>query len=62
MTVLGGAYLLVVCLIPEILIAYARVPFYLGGVSALVMVCTVLDINDQMQGRKFIRKLEERQS
>jgi preprotein translocase subunit SecY len=62
MTVLGGAYLLVVCLIPEILIAYARVPFYLGGVSALVMVCTVLDINDQMQGRKFIKNLEERQS
>jgi preprotein translocase subunit SecY len=61
-TVLGGVYLLVVCLIPEILIAYARVPFYLGGVSALVMVCTVLDINDQMQGRKFIRNLEERQS
>jgi preprotein translocase subunit SecY len=61
-TVLGGVYLLVVCLIPEILIAYARVPFYLGGVSALVMVCTVLDINDQMQGRKFIKNLEERQS
>jgi preprotein translocase subunit SecY len=61
-TVLGGVYLLIVCLIPEILIAYARVPFYLGGVSALVMVCTVLDVNDQMQGRKFIRNLEERQS
>jgi preprotein translocase subunit SecY len=59
-TILGGAYLAIVCLVPEILIAYAHVPFYLGGVSALVVVCTVLDLGDQVQSRELIKKLEER--
>ena len=32
-TVIGAAYLAVVCLFPEILISYAAVPFYFGGTS-----------------------------
>jgi preprotein translocase subunit SecY len=46
-TVLGAAYLAVVLLVPEILNVYARVPIYVGGVSALIVVCTVLDILHQ---------------
>jgi preprotein translocase subunit SecY len=46
-TVLGATYLAVVLLVPEILNVYARVPIYLGGVSALIVVCTVLDILHQ---------------
>src|SRR5437588_2739864 len=34
-TVIGAAYLSIVCLIPEILISYASVPFYFGGTSLL---------------------------
>ncbi len=30
-TVIGAIYLAIVCLIPEILISYASVPFYFGG-------------------------------
>jgi hypothetical protein len=37
-TVVGAAYLAVVCLIPEILISYAAVPFYFGGTSLLIVV------------------------
>src|SRR5204862_5439059 len=32
----GAAYLAIVCLIPEILISYAAVPFYFGGTSLLI--------------------------
>ena len=34
-TVVGARYLAIVCLIPEILISYAAVPFYFGGTSLL---------------------------
>jgi preprotein translocase subunit SecY len=30
-TVIGGLYLSVVCLLPELLIGYSGVPFYFGG-------------------------------
>ena len=37
-TVVGALYISVVCVIPEILISYAAVPFYLGGTSLLIVV------------------------
>ncbi|MPT23350.1 MAG: preprotein translocase subunit SecY, partial [Starkeya sp.] len=37
-TVIGAAYLAIVCLFPEILISYAAVPFYFGGTSLLIVV------------------------
>jgi preprotein translocase subunit SecY len=43
-TLVGAAYLALVCLIPEIFVSYAHVPFYFGGASLLIVVCTVLDI------------------
>ena len=58
--ILGAVYLALVCLLPEILIAYARIPIYLGGVPALIVVCTVLDIRHQVQDREHIKNREER--
>lgn len=52
-TLLGAAYLALVCLIPEILISYAQVPFYFGGASLLIVVCTVLDIGAFFQVGAF---------
>jgi preprotein translocase subunit SecY len=46
---LGGVYLAFVCLIPDMLIAYAQVPFYFGGTAALIVVSTVLDIDQQIR-------------
>lgn len=54
-TILGAVYLALVCLVPEILNAYARVPIYLGGVSELIVVCTLLDIPHQVQECKHIK-------
>jgi preprotein translocase subunit SecY len=48
-TLIGAVYFVTVCLIPELLILWAQVPFYLGGTALLVLVCTVLDIEKQAQ-------------
>ena len=42
-TVIGALYLAIVCLIPEILISYAAVPFYFGGTSLLIVVSVTMD-------------------
>jgi preprotein translocase subunit SecY len=47
LTLIGAVYFVTVCLIPELLISWAQVPFYLGGTSLLVLVCTVLDVETQ---------------
>jgi len=46
----GTAYLVLVALIPQFLLAFTQLPFYFGGVSALVAVCVVLDIGAQVRG------------
>jgi preprotein translocase subunit SecY len=53
-TVLGAAYLALVYLIPEILIAKAQVPFYLGGTSLLIVVGTMLDLGAQFKTRALV--------
>jgi preprotein translocase subunit SecY len=50
---LGAVYLALVCLIPEILVAYAQVPFYLGGTALLLVVCTMLDLDAQLKNGAF---------
>jgi preprotein translocase subunit SecY len=52
-TCIGAVYLGAVFLIPELLLTYGQAPFYLGGASVLVVVCTVLDIETQVQGRSL---------
>jgi preprotein translocase subunit SecY len=49
-TVVGAAYLVVICLLPEFLIAEAKVPFYLGGTSLLIVVSVTMDTIQQIQG------------
>ena len=49
-TVIGAAYLAVICLLPEFLIAQAKVPFYLGGTSLLIVVSVTMDTIQQVQG------------
>jgi preprotein translocase subunit SecY len=57
-TVLGAAYLAVVCLIPEILISYAAVPFYFGGTSLLIVVSVTMDTVAQIQGYLLAHQYE----
>lgn len=52
-TCIGAVYLAAVFLIPELLLIYSQAPFYLGGTTVLVVVCTVLDIETQVRGRSL---------
>jgi preprotein translocase subunit SecY len=49
-TAVGALYLTFVCLIPEFLISYASLPFYLGGTSILIVVSVTMDTVSQVQG------------
>ena len=48
-TVIGAAYLTIICLVPEYLIARAGIPFYLGGTSLLIVVNVTMDTVTQIQ-------------
>ena len=48
-TVIGAAYLTLICLVPEFLIARAGIPFYLGGTSLLIVVNVTMDTVTQIQ-------------
>ena len=49
-TVIGAAYLAVICLLPEMLISYAALPFYFGGTSLLIVVSVTMDTVAQIHG------------
>ena len=57
-TAVGAVYLAVVCLIPEMLIAYAAVPFYFGGTSLLIVVSVTMDTVAQVQGYLLAHQYE----
>src|SRR5687767_2620870 len=57
-TAVGALYLAIVCLIPEILISYAAVPFYFGGTSLLIVVSVTMDTVAQIQGYLLAHQYE----
>ena len=57
-TVVGALYLVVICMIPEFLIAATGVPFYLGGTSLLIVVSVTLDTVAQTQGHLIAHQYE----
>ncbi|MBR1190026.1 preprotein translocase subunit SecY [Bradyrhizobium sp. AUGA SZCCT0160] len=54
-TFIGAVYLVAVSLIPEALVAYGKLPFLFGGGSALIVVCTILDIKTQVRGHSLTK-------
>jgi preprotein translocase subunit SecY len=48
-TVIGAAYLTIICLVPEYLIAQAGLNFRLGGTSLLIVVNVTMDTVTQIQ-------------
>jgi preprotein translocase subunit SecY len=48
-TVVGAAYLALICVLPEVLLRFVPAPFYVGGVGLLVAVCTVIDLAAQVR-------------
>jgi len=57
-TVVGAAYIALVCVIPEILISWAAVPFYFGGTSLLIVVSVTMDTVAQVQGHLYAAQYE----
>jgi len=49
LTVIGAIYLVLVCLLPQILITDLGVPFYFGGTSLLIVVSVTMDTITQVQ-------------
>jgi preprotein translocase subunit SecY len=58
LTTLGGIYLVIICLLPEILITDYGLPFYFGGTSILIVVSVTMDTVTQIQSHLLAHQYE----
>jgi len=58
LTLLGSIYLVIVCFIPNFLIAWKNVPFYFGGTSLLIIVVVTMDFMTQVQAYLMSQQYE----
>ena len=58
LTFWGGLYIVSVCLLPEFMILYWRVPFYFGGTSLLIIVVVAMDFMSQLQAHMMSHQYE----
>lgn len=59
LTVVGAAYLTVICVMPELLrMSIPQLPFYFGGTSLLILVVVALDFKDQIEGHIMTQRYE----
>lgn len=57
-TVIGAAYLIFICLLPEFLISKYNMPFYFGGTSLLIVVTVTLDTVAQIHSHLIAHQYE----
>ena len=58
LTLVGAAYITIVCLLPEFLILKWNVPFYFGGTSLLIIVVVTMDFMTQVQAYAMSHQYE----
>ena len=58
LTVLGAAYLSLICTVPEYFITKYSLPFYLGGTSLLIVVSVSIDTVAQIQAHLLAHQYE----
>ena len=58
LTLIGSLYLVLVCLLPEVMRAGMNVPFYFGGTSLLIVVVVVMDFTAQIQAHLMSHQYE----
>jgi len=58
LTFWGAFYIMAVCLLPEFMILYLRVPFYFGGTSLLIIVVVTMDFMAQLQSHMMSHQYE----
>ncbi|MBI5674720.1 MAG: preprotein translocase subunit SecY [Nitrospirae bacterium] len=54
----GAAYLSIICILPDILRGYFKVPFYFGGTSILIVVGVALDTISQIESHLVTRSYD----
>jgi preprotein translocase subunit SecY len=58
LTVIGAAYISVVCVIPTILVDKLNVPFYFGGTALLIVVGVAIDTISQIESYTVMRNYD----
>lgn len=59
LTTIGAIYLVFVCLLPEVLrVYYPEIPFYIGGMSLLIVVSVTMDTVAQIQSHLIAHQYE----
>ncbi len=58
LTLVGSIYVTLVCLVPEFLIVWKKVPFYFGGTSLLIIVVVTMDFMAQVQAYAMSHQYE----
>ena len=58
LTVIGSLYIAAVALLPQGLVVWANIPFYLGGTSLLIVVVVVMDFMSQVQSHLMSHQYE----
>ena len=57
-TLWGAIYITLVCLLPQFLMTYFRLPFYFGGTSVLIVVGVAMDFMGQVNSYMISRQYE----
>ncbi len=57
-SVIGAAYLVLICLLPEFLISQYNMPFYFGGTSLLIVVSVTMDTVAQVHSHLIAHQYE----
>jgi preprotein translocase subunit SecY len=58
LTLVGAIYLVLVCLLPQILMYTWHVPFYFGGTSLLIIVVVIMDFVAQVQAHLMTQQYD----
>lgn len=58
LTLIGAIYLVLVCLLPQVLMYTWHVPFYFGGTSLLIIVVVIMDFIAQVQAHLMTQQYE----
>jgi len=58
LTLAGALYLVLVCLLPQILMYTWHVPFYFGGTSLLIIVVVIMDFVAQVQAHMMAQQYD----
>lgn len=58
LTLIGALYMVLVCLLPEFLMAEHQIPFYFGGTSLLIVVTVTIDTVTQIQSHLVAHQYE----